>query len=33
MRVVLEKEERQQSIDGRAFIAGGSATAFLSAGI
>ncbi|KAJ7062089.1 hypothetical protein C8F01DRAFT_124048, partial [Mycena amicta] len=33
IRLQLQQEERQQSVDGRAFIAGGSATAFLSAGI
>ncbi|KAJ7058422.1 hypothetical protein C8F01DRAFT_1303976 [Mycena amicta] len=33
IRVQLQQEEREQNIDGRASIAGSSATAFLSAGI
>ncbi|KAF7294276.1 CxC2 domain-containing protein [Mycena chlorophos] len=33
IRLQLQQEERQQSVDGRAAIAGSSATAFVSAGI
>ncbi|KAF7293092.1 CxC2 domain-containing protein [Mycena indigotica] len=33
IRLELQQEERQHNIDGRAFIAGGSATSFLSAGL
>ncbi|KAJ7051194.1 hypothetical protein C8F01DRAFT_1091766 [Mycena amicta] len=33
IRLQLQQEEREQNVYGRAFIAGGSATAFLSAGI
>ncbi|KAF7288903.1 hypothetical protein MIND_01406300 [Mycena indigotica] len=33
IRLDLQREERQQDVEGRAFVSGGSATAFISAGI